>query len=76
LIPADSFIIIIVAIGAVILLFVGDYYYRYLDNKRRLLTLLEIENDSEMLELHEGIQLSFPEDEEISEDLDSDNLAA
>ena len=74
--PENSFIVIIAAIGAVILLFAGDYYYRYLDNKRVPLTPVEIDNESEVLELHDGIQLSFLENDEISTELEGDNLAA
>lgn len=76
MIPANSYIIIIAAVGAVISLFAGDYYFRYLDNKRGPMSPVEIEDDRENLDLPENIQLSFPEGEDMNTDLDSDNLAA
>ncbi len=74
--PANSFVVIIVAIGAVITLFAGDHYYRYIDKKRGQINVIEIDDDQNSYETREHIQLSFLENEERNVEVDNDNLAA
>ncbi len=74
--PANSFVVIIVAIGAVITLFAGDHYYRYIDKKHGQINVIEIDDDQNSYETREHIQLSFLENEERNVEVDNDNLAA
>lgn len=48
---SGSLVILAAAIGAVVCLFAGDYYYRYIDNKFANLPLAELPEEDEDLEL-------------------------
>ena len=43
---SGSLIILFSAIGAVISLFAGDYYFRYLDKRSERLVQLEVQNNA------------------------------
>ena len=49
---SGSLVILAAAIGAVVCLFAGDYYYRYIDNKLTHLPMAKLPQDDEDIELN------------------------
>ena len=49
---SGSLVILAAAIGTVVCLFAGDYYYRYIDRKFSHLPLVELPHEDEDLDLN------------------------
>lgn len=78
MVPLSSFIVIAAALGTVVCLFAGDYYFRYLDEKKRPIdpVKLPINSDYPFEGVNDEIQLSLIDVESEYEITADNDLAA
>lgn len=78
MVPLSSFIVIAAAIGTVFCLFAGDYYFRYLDEKKKPVDPISLQNsiNHPFEEAGDEIQLSFIDFESKYEMTRDNDLAA